>query len=55
MTLFQIEFIKFGLKDVIDVLVVGFIIYEVLKLVKGTRSAQIIFGMMSIAAVAFFA
>jgi diadenylate cyclase len=55
MTLFQIEFIKFGFKDVIDVLIVSFIIYQVMKLVRGTRSAQIIIGMSVIVAVAFIA
>ncbi len=45
MTLFQVDFISFGLKDLVDVLIVGFVIYQVLKLVKGTRAAQIIIGL----------
>ncbi len=45
MTIFQIDFIKFGVKDVVDVLIVSFIIFQILKLVKGTRSVQIIFGL----------
>jgi diadenylate cyclase len=53
MTLFQYDFMKFGLKDLVDVLIVGFIIYQVMKLVKGTRSAQIVVGMSLIAGVAF--
>jgi diadenylate cyclase len=53
MTLFQYSFIKFGFKDVIDVLIVSFIVYQLLKLMKGTRSAQIIFGLLSLAVVAF--
>lgn len=55
MTLLQIEFIKFGLKDLLDVLIVSFIIYEVLKLTKGTRSAQIIVGLSLIVLIAFIA
>ena len=53
MTLFQYSFSKFGFKDVIDVLIVSFIVYQLLKLMKGTRSAQIIFGLLSLAVVAF--
>jgi len=52
MTLFQYEFIEFGFKDIIDVLIVGFIIYQIMKLVKGTRSAQIIVGVILIVGVA---
>ncbi|MEA3297142.1 MAG: diadenylate cyclase CdaA [candidate division Zixibacteria bacterium] len=55
MTLFQYDFITFGLKDVVDVLIVGFIIYQILKLVRGTRSAQIVVGLSLIAGVAFVA
>ncbi len=53
MTIFQYDFMKFGLKDLVDVLIVGFILYQVMKLVKGTRSAQIVVGMSLIAGVAF--
>jgi diadenylate cyclase len=55
MTLIQYEFIEFGFKDVVDVLIVSFIMYQVLKLMKGTRSAQIIVGLFLIFGVAFFA
>jgi len=55
MTIFQYDFIRFGLKDMLDVLLVSFIIYEVLKLMKGTRSAQIICGLFLIFGVAFIA
>ncbi|MFH1372281.1 MAG: diadenylate cyclase CdaA [bacterium] len=55
MTLFQYDFIHFGLKDLLDVLLVSFIIYQVLKLMKGTRSAQIIIGLFLIFGVAFIA
>ncbi len=55
MTFFQYDFIRFGLKDVLDVLIVGFIFYQILKLVRGTRSAQIVGGLSLIIAVAFVA
>ena len=54
MTLFQYEFIEFGLKDLLDVLIVSFIFYQLLKLTKGTRSSQIIVGLFLIFCVAFF-
>jgi len=53
MTLFQYDFIQFGLKDLVDVLIVWFIIYQLLRLTKGTRSAQIIVGLFLIMGVAF--
>ncbi|MCB2230521.1 diadenylate cyclase CdaA [bacterium] len=55
MTFLQFEMIKFGLKDLVDVAIVSFIIYQVLRLAKGTRSAQIIIGLSLIAAIAFVA
>ena len=47
------DFLEFGLKDLVDVLIVSFIIYQVLKLTRGTRSAQIIIGLLLLAGVAF--
>ncbi len=47
-------FIEFGLKDVVDVLIVSFILYQVLRLTRGTRSAQIIIGLSLLAVIAFF-
>ncbi len=55
MNLFQLDFIKFGVKDVVDVLIVSFVIFQILKLVKGTRSVQIITGMVLVAGLAFIA
>ena len=55
MNFFQIDFIKFGLKDVVDVLIVSFVIFQILKLVKGTRSVQIIIGLLLVAGVSFIA
>jgi diadenylate cyclase len=47
------EFLEFGFKDLIDIVVVAFIIYQVLKLTRGTRSAQIIIGLLLLAGIAF--
>lgn len=49
----EFEFIQFRWKDLIDVLIVSFIIYQVLKLTRGTRSAQIIIGLVLLAGIAF--
>ncbi|MEW5795568.1 MAG: diadenylate cyclase CdaA [Candidatus Zixiibacteriota bacterium] len=48
----QFEFLHFGFKDLIDVLIVSFIIYQVLRLTRGTRSAQIIVGLLLLALIA---
>ncbi len=53
MTLFKYEFIEFGVKDVLDILIVSFIFYQLLKLTKGTRSSQIIIGLFLLFGVAF--
>ena len=53
MTLFRYEFIEFGVKDVLDILIVSFIFYQLLKLTKGTRSSQIIIGLFLLFGVAF--
>lgn len=53
MTLVQYDFLSFGLKDVVDILIVSFIFFQLLKLMQGTRSAQIIIGLFSLAVVAF--
>jgi diadenylate cyclase len=47
------DFIQFGIKDLFDVLIVSFIIYQVLRLTRGTRSAQIIIGLTLLAGIAF--
>jgi diadenylate cyclase len=54
MTFIEYDFIKMGLKDIVDILIVSFIIYQILKLTKGTRSAEIIIGLTLIIVVAFF-
>lgn len=55
MELFSIGFIKFRLIDVVDILIVAYIIYKLLSLMKGTRSAQMITGLVSVVVLAFIA
>jgi len=55
MTFIEYNFLQFGIKDIIDILIVSFIIYQILRLTKGTRSAQIIIGLTLIIVVAFVA
>lgn len=53
MPIFKYEFIEFGFKDMLDILIVSFIFYQLLKLTKGTRSSQIIIGLFLLFGVAF--
>ncbi len=53
MTFFTYDFLEFALNDVFDILLVSFIIYQAFKLVRGTRSVQIIIGLFLIIGVAF--
>ncbi len=55
MEFFRIDFLSFGLNDLIDVLIVSFIIYRLLALIKGTRAAQMVTGLVLIFIVAFVA
>lgn len=55
MELFHIGFLSFRLADLLDILIVSFIIYQLLALMKGTRAAQMMTGLVSIFFVAFIA
>ena len=55
MELFRIDFLSFRVIDLIDILVVSFIIYRLLALMKGTRAAQMVTGLVLIFFVAFVA
>lgn len=44
--LFRIGFLQFRLIDLLDVLVVSYVFYRMLLLMKGTRSAQIVAGLL---------
>ncbi len=55
MELITYQFLDFSIVDLLDVIIVAFIIYKLLELVKGTRSAQMMIGMVIIFIVAFMA
>jgi diadenylate cyclase len=55
MELFHIDFLSFRVIDLIDILIVSFIIYRLLALMKGTRAAQMVTGLVLIFFVAFIA
>jgi diadenylate cyclase len=55
MDLFRIGFIRFGVVDLIDVSVVSFIFYKLLSLMKGTRSANIVMGLILVFVISFLA
>lgn len=55
MELFSLGFIKFRLVDLVDILIVAYIIYKLLTLMKGTRSAQMITGLILVFSLAFIA
>jgi len=55
MELFTIDFIKVRVVDIVDILIVSYIIYKLLTLMKGTRSAQMITGLISVFSLAFVA
>ncbi|MCH9030862.1 MAG: TIGR00159 family protein [candidate division Zixibacteria bacterium] len=55
MELFKIDFLSFRLVDLIDVAVVGFLIYKLFQLVRGTRSAHMMTGLAVTFLVAFVA
>lgn len=47
--------IQFGIKDLIDILIVAFIVYELLVMIKGTRAVQMLLGLLLIVLAAIFA
>jgi diadenylate cyclase len=53
--LFSLGFLKFRLVDLVDILIVAYIIYKLLSLMKGTRSAQMITGLILVFTLAFIA
>lgn len=55
MELFSFGFIKFRFIDLLDILIVAYIIYKLLMLMKGTRSAQMITGLFLVLSLAFIA
>jgi diadenylate cyclase len=55
MPLFHISFLKFGWLDLIDVVIVAFLFYRLLLLMKGTRSVQIVVGLFLLFFISFLA
>jgi len=53
MELFHYEFLRFTFFDLIDIIVVSYIIYKILILIRGTRSAQIVTGLTFLLLIAF--
>lgn len=43
----MIDFIKIGISDVIDILLVAFLIYQVYKIIKGTPAVNIFLGIIA--------
>ena len=44
-----------GWRDVVDILVVALIVYQLLKLIRGTQAAQLLVGLVILAVIGFFA
>lgn len=55
MELFRIGFLSFRLIDLLDIVIVAFIIYQILALMRGTRAAQMATGLVLIFLVGFIA
>jgi diadenylate cyclase len=53
--LFHIAFIKFTLIDLIDIAIVSLIIYKLLTLMQGTKSIQILVGLLLLSMLSFLA
>ncbi|MBN2781552.1 MAG: diadenylate cyclase CdaA [Candidatus Marinimicrobia bacterium] len=53
--LFNIGFISVSLVDIIDMIVVGFVFYGTYLLFRDTRASQMLYGMIAIALLGFFA
>jgi diadenylate cyclase len=50
----KLQLLQFGWRDAIDILIVAFILYNILKLIRGTRAMQMMVGVVFLA-VAYFA
>jgi diadenylate cyclase len=51
----RFEALQFGWRDGIDILIVAFLIYNILMLIRGTRAMQMAIGLTVIASTYFFA
>lgn len=50
----NLGFIQFGWRDIVDILVVAFIIYRVIILVKGTRAVSVFYGLLLVILIFYF-
>jgi diadenylate cyclase len=50
----NLGFIQFGWRDIVDILVVAFIIYRVIILVKGTRAVSVFYGLLLVILAFYF-
>ncbi len=55
MELFTIEFLTFSVKDVIDIALLTVLIHRLYIIMRGTRAAQMLFGLILILFVSFIA
>ncbi|HVT43019.1 MAG TPA: diadenylate cyclase CdaA [Thermoanaerobaculia bacterium] len=55
MILERLNTLDFGWRDAVDILVVAFILYNILILIRGTRAMQMAFGLMAIGGAYFIA
>jgi len=53
MDIFNIGFLEFTFRDLIDILLVTFLIYKLYQVMSGTRAAQMIFGLILIVVISF--
>ena len=51
---FENLFYGFGITDIIDILIVAFVIYKLMGLIKQTRAQQLMKGVIVLVAAAFF-
>jgi len=55
MTLFHLSFLTVTLWDVLDVLLVGFLFYKLMQMLRGTRAVPMVFGVLILFLVAWIA
>ncbi len=50
----NLGFVQFGWRDIVDIVVVAFIIYRVILLVKGTRAVSVFYGLLLLLVIYYF-
>lgn len=54
MELFQIGFLELTIRDFVDISLVGFLLYKLYQVMRGTRAVQMIAGLVLIVLISFF-